>query len=103
MEHISLILSDLDGTLFRDDKSVSNHTKETIIKVQQKGILFGISTSRALVNAVKFLDGINPDVVISNGGALAFHHTKETIILLKSPAHTGSRCALQGPCCRFAG
>ncbi|MBQ1670934.1 MAG: HAD hydrolase family protein, partial [Treponema sp.] len=41
MEHISLILSDLDGTLFRNDKSVSNHTKETIIKAQEKGILFG--------------------------------------------------------------
>lgn len=77
MEHISLILSDLDGTLFRNDKSVSNHTKETIIKAQEKGILFGISTSRALVNAVKFLDGINPDLVISNGGALAFHRTKD--------------------------
>ena len=77
MEHISLILSDLDGTLFRNDKSVSNHTKETIIKAQEKGILFGISTSRALVNAVKFLDGINPDIVISNGGALAFHRTKD--------------------------
>ena len=77
MEHISLILSDLDGTLFRNDKSVSNHTKEEIVKAQQKGILFGISTSRALVNAVKFLDGINPDVIISNGGALAFIRTRD--------------------------
>ena len=60
MENISLILSDLDGTLFRSDKSISDFTKSVISSMQKKGILFGISTSRALVNAVKFLDGISP-------------------------------------------
>ena len=70
MENISLILSDLDGTLFRSDKSISDFTKSVISSMQKKGILFGISTSRALVNAVKFLDGISPDVLITNGGGL---------------------------------
>ena len=72
MKNCSLVLSDLDGTLFRDDKSVSEYTKKTIVRLQEKGILFGIATSRALVNAEKFLDGIKPDVLITNGGALAF-------------------------------
>ena len=70
MENISLILTDLDGTLFRNDKSISDYTKAVIEAVQKKGILFGISTSRALVNAEKFLDGITPDILITNGGGM---------------------------------
>ena len=70
MENISIILSDLDGTLFRNDKSISDYTKQVIRQVQAKGILFGICTARAKVNAVKFLDGISPDIMITNGGGM---------------------------------
>jgi len=70
MENISLVLADLDGTLFHDDKSISDYTKQTIKKLQNKGILFGICTSRAYVNAIKFLDGITPDIFITNGGGM---------------------------------
>ena len=77
MENISLILSDLDGTLFHADKSISAYTKKVIALAQKKGILFGISTSRALVNAVKFLDGISPDVLITNGGGMVTFKNKK--------------------------
>lgn len=70
MENISLILSDLDGTLFHNDRTISDYTKKVIAEVQKKGVLFGISTARALVNASKFLEGISPDVLITNGGGL---------------------------------
>ncbi len=70
MENISLILSDLDGTLFHDDKSISVYSKQIIAEAQKRGILFGVCTSRAKVNAVKFLDGIKPDILITNGGGL---------------------------------
>lgn len=73
MENISLILSDLDGTLFHNNKSISDYTKKIIKQLQQKGILFGISTSRAYVNAINFLDGITPDVFITNGGGMVFY------------------------------
>lgn len=72
MENISLVLSDLDGTLFHDDKSISDYTKQVIAEAQKKGILFGISTSRALVNASRYLNGISPDVMITNGGGLVY-------------------------------
>ena len=62
MENTSIILSDLDGTLFRDDKSISDFTKETIRQAQAKGLLFGICTSRAKVNAVKFLGEALKDI-----------------------------------------
>ena len=70
MKNISLILSDLDGTLFHDDKSISAYSKQIIAEAQKRGILFGVCTSRAKVNAVKFLDGIKPDILITNGGGL---------------------------------
>ena len=70
MENISLVLVDLDGTLFRDDKSISEYSKQTIKRLQQKGVLFGICTSRAYVNSIKFLDGISPDIFITNGGGM---------------------------------
>ena len=66
----SVILTDLDGTLFRNDKSISDYSKKMIAQAQQKGLLFGICTARAKINALKFLDGIKPDILISNGGGL---------------------------------
>ena len=70
MNNISLILSDLDGTLFHDDKSISDYSKQVIARAQKKGVLFGICTARANVNAVKFLKGLNPDFLITNGGGM---------------------------------
>ena len=77
MENISIILSDLDGTLFRNDKSISDFTKQTIRQAQSKGLLFGICTSRAKVNALKFLDGIEPDILITNGGGMVYYKGKK--------------------------
>ena len=70
MENVSIILSDLDGTLFHNDKSISDYTKQVIRQAQGKGILFGVCTARAKVNALRFLEGIEPDILISNGGGL---------------------------------
>ena len=77
MENISIILSDLDGTLFRDDKSISDFTKDTIRQAQAKGLLFGICTSRAKVNAEQFLEGIKPDILITNGGGIVYYQDKK--------------------------
>ena len=77
MENISIILSDLDGTLFHDDKSISDFTKQTIRQAQAKGIKFGICTSRAKANALKFLDGIEPDILITNGGGIVYYNDQK--------------------------
>lgn len=69
-KNISIILSDLDGTLFHDDKSISDYSKNVIARAQQKGVLFGVCTSRARVNAINFLGGIKPDIFITNGGGM---------------------------------
>ena len=48
MKDIKLILTDLDGTLFTDEKNVSVYTEDVIAKAREKGILFGIATGRSL-------------------------------------------------------
>lgn len=72
-KNISIILSDLDGTLFHNDKSISDYSKTMIAQAQNRGILFGVCTSRAKVNAAQFLGGIKPDVLITNGGGLVYY------------------------------
>ena len=75
--NISLILSDLDGTLLHDDKSISEYSKKIIAQAQSRGILFGISTSRDRMNAEKLLAGIKPDLLITNsGGLVKISHTE---------------------------
>ena len=66
-----ILLFDLDGTLLRDDKTLSRSTLEAVSKCKERGCLIGISTSRGEQNCLKFLKELKPDVLISSGGALA--------------------------------
>lgn len=65
-----ILLFDLDGTLLRDDKTLSRHTVEVVSKCKERGCLIGISTSRGEQNCLKFLKELGPDILISSGGAL---------------------------------
>lgn len=64
-----IILCDLDGTLLRSDKTISDYTAFVLEKCRQKGILIGFSTSRGRANIVPFEEKIKPDILICNGGA----------------------------------
>ena len=72
-----LILTDLDGTLFHNDKTISDYSKRIIKEAQSQGFLFGISTSRARLNAQNFLEGIYPDVFLSNGGGMVTYKNQK--------------------------
>lgn len=65
-----LFLFDLDGTLLRSDKTISNETIQEIRKVRDDGNLVGISTSRSETNCRSFLGELNPDILVVSGGAL---------------------------------
>lgn len=71
MEKIRLLLFDLDGTLLRNDKIISAFTLRVLHECREKGILIGVSTSRSEKNSMKFINELNPDIVISSAGALA--------------------------------
>lgn len=65
-----LLLFDLDGTLLRSDKTVSKRTLQAIGKFRERGVLVGISTSRAEHNCRTFLPELTPDLFIASGGAV---------------------------------
>ncbi len=65
-----ILLFDLDGTLLRNDKTVSEYTLEVLSRCRGQGYLIGISTSRGEQNCLGFLREMNPDILISSGGAL---------------------------------
>lgn len=75
-----LLLFDLDGTLLRSDKTISERTLSALSRCREKGILIGVSTSRSEQNSMTFLDELMPDILISSGGALV---KKETNIFIK--------------------
>lgn len=47
---MKLLLFDLDGTLLRSDKTISERIIKALDKCREQGILIGISTSRAVHN-----------------------------------------------------
>ena len=71
MENCRLLLFDLDGTLLRNDKTISPRTLLALQMCRKKGILIGVSTSRGEGNALPFIAELQPDVLITSGGALA--------------------------------
>ena len=69
--NIKAIITDLDGTLLRSDKTISERTLETLAKCKKLGIIIGAATARSENSAKGYLDLFKPDIIISNGGALA--------------------------------
>lgn len=65
-----LLLFDLDGTLLRTDKTISERTVAALDKCKSMGCIIGISTSRSEQNCYSFLGKIEPNILISSGGAL---------------------------------
>ena len=70
MKDCRLLLFDLDGTLLRSDKTISQNTLDILQKCRERGILIGVSTSRSELNAGLFIKELQPEVLIASGGAL---------------------------------
>ena len=82
-EGIHLIISDMDGTLFRDDKTVSPYSVDIIKQIRQKGIYFTVSTGRSYVWMDRFLDlmGIDGAMITSNGCEIVDRGTGEWLYI----------------------
>ena len=68
---IKAIVTDLDGTLLRSDKSISEYTLNVLERCRAQGIVIGAATARSENSAKRYLDLIKPEIIISNGGAKA--------------------------------
>ena len=66
----ALILFDLDDTLLHSDKSISGYTIDVLKKCQSKGIYIAFATARGETNIQPFVEQVQPDIVISSGGAM---------------------------------
>ena len=70
MQECKLLLFDLDDTLLRSDKTISQHTLKVLERCKEKGYLIGVSTSRGEINSLLYISELHPEVVICSGGAV---------------------------------
>lgn len=71
MMNIKLIVTDLDRTLLRTDKTISAYTADVLRRCQAQGMQVAFATARSEKASERFMAAFTPDVMISNGGALA--------------------------------
>ena len=83
-----MILMDLDGTLLRNDKTVSSYSLSVLERCKASGILIGIATARGMLNTSQYISQIQPDIAIMNDGALAMHGNAELFSLRFSQQQT---------------
>jgi Cof subfamily protein (haloacid dehalogenase superfamily) len=70
IKNSKLLLFDLDGTLLRSDKIISDSSIETLEKCRETGLLISVSTSRSQQNSLKYIAELAPEIIVSSGGAL---------------------------------
>ena len=99
----TLYVTDLDGTLMRNDKSISGHSLEIINNLIAEGANFTVATARSVSSVkdiVKPMD-ISIPLVVRNGTALAAPHSVE--IMEKAIFTDGSRYFSRIPMIRNTG
>jgi len=66
---MQLIITDLDNTLLKSDKSISEYTIKVFDNCRKQGYLIAFATARAENAMNRVVKAIRPDIIISNGGA----------------------------------
>lgn len=81
---IKLIAIDLDGTLLKDDKTISDKNRETLMKAKEQSVKVVLCTGRPLNSVVGHLETLNlldegDYAVTFNGGLIQRNDTGEVI------------------------
>jgi len=74
-----VIITDLDGTLLRTDKTISDYTVSVFEECRQRGIKIIIATARSEKSTERITKLIKPDIMIYNGGALVKNNINKII------------------------
>lgn len=90
-----LIALDMDGTLLKDDKTISDKTKDCLVKARENGTKIVLASGRPLEGLSRYLEELdlisNDDYVLSYNGALVQSVGNKNIIA--SNALTGEDLA----------
>ncbi len=77
---IRLLVSDIDGTLVRKDKSLAEATVEAARRLREAGVLFSLISARPLSGMLEIAADLGIDTPIGayNGGTIA--HVDGTVV-----------------------
>ena len=73
---IKMVVTDLDGTLLKDDKTISGLTAEVLAEIRRKGILYVVATARPIRAVKYFLPFLDYDSALFHNGAVIMHEGK---------------------------
>jgi len=73
---IKMVVTDLDGTLLRDDKTISTRTINAFARLRENGIKIVYATGRG-VSGVKMTSFMRFDASVRNNGAVAHIQGKQ--------------------------
>lgn len=93
MKKIKMIVTDLDGTYLRTDKTISEYSRKTVAECRNRGILFIIATARPIRDVTGFFTGADYDGAVFHNGAVVklgeeflsgfgIHNPAETVSIL---------------------
>ena len=74
MTNIRMVVTDLDNTLLRRDKTISGYTVDIFRRVRECGVLVAFATARDfryVTERISPLINIVPDILVAHNGALA--------------------------------
>lgn len=69
-KRIRMVVTDLDGTYLRGDKTISDYTKKITERLRSAGVLFAVATARPVRAVRNFLPFVRYDIGIFHNGAV---------------------------------
>lgn len=72
MKNIRMVVTDLDSTLLRRDKTISDFTQQTIAELRRRGVIFAVATARPRRSVQIPLPWLSFDAGVFHNGALAY-------------------------------
>ena len=76
---VKYIVFDLDDTLLNSERKVSDFSLSTLKKLQELGHFLIINTARSKMYAKEYIDLVNPDFSILNGGSLIIDKNQKAV------------------------
>lgn len=84
----TLIVLDLDGTLLNSQKKISEENLAVLRNARENGALIAFSTARSAGAMRGYIAAVQPDILISNGGALVEQNGEALYTRQLSAEHT---------------